>query len=265
MPELKTFEVRLVHPRATFPGDMTPEEQKLMSVHAGFIRDLIARKIIILAGPHCDPTFGMVILRAESREHALAIMGEDLTVKAGMMNLEISDFLVPLPLFWHYIPRERYVTNPTNKALYKKTTIPAPVDEVFRAWTTEEGIKSFFAPLCKVELRIGGPFEVYFSGEENAPYRGSEDCHILSFVPNRMFSFEWNAPKDHGKRRFVYTQVVIFFHEKSGETEIEFIHSGWGDGQDWELTYNYFDRAWDFVLGNLKKRFTDGPIDWAKR
>jgi hypothetical protein len=26
--------------------------------------------------------------------------------------------------------------------------------------------------------------------------------------------------------------------------------------------YDYFDKAWDNVLGNLQKRFTEGPVDW---
>ena len=27
--------------------------------------------------------------------------------------------------------------------------------------------------------------------------------------------------------------------------------------------YAYFDRAWGNVLGNLKKRFETGPVDWT--
>ena len=38
---------------------------------------------------------------------------------------------------------------------------------------------------------------------------------------------------------------------------------GWGDGGEWDRAYAYFDRAWGNVLGNLKKRWENGPVDWA--
>jgi len=27
----------------------------------------------------------------------------------------------------------------------------------------------------------------------------------------------------------------------------------------------YFDKAWDYVLANLAKRFAEGPIDWSNK
>jgi len=36
---------------------------------------------------------------------------------------------------------------------------------------------------------------------------------------------------------------------------------GWGDGGEWDQTYDHFDRAWSKVLGNLKARFESGPRD----
>ena len=40
-------------------------------------------------------------------------------------------------------------------------------------------------------------------------------------------------------------------------------HTGWGDGGEWDQTYAYFDRAWGNILGNLKKRYETGPVDWT--
>lgn len=41
-------------------------------------------------------------------------------------------------------------------------------------------------------------------------------------------------------------------------------HTGWGEGGEWDKTFAYFDRAWDSVLANLKKRFENGPQDWTE-
>ena len=28
---------------------------------------------------------------------------------------------------------------------------------------------------------------------------------------------------------------------------------GWGEGEDWDQGYAYFDRAWDWVIGRIKE------------
>ena len=41
----------------------------------------------------------------------------------------------------------------SERAINEKITVKANVDDVWKAWTTTEGVKSFFAPDAKVELR----------------------------------------------------------------------------------------------------------------
>ena len=48
------------------------------------------------------------------------------------------------------------------------------------------------------------------------------------------------------------------------ETRVTLHHTGWGDGDEWDKAYAYFDRAWTNVLANLKKRFETGPYDWSE-
>lgn len=255
---MKSFHIKLIPPRESFPYDMTEEEQALMSRHAEFLKRLIARKIVFLAGPHLEPTYGMVLLRAESRERALEIIADDPTVRAGLMKVEISPFLAPEQLREHFVPHSRYVTKPTDRVLHKEITVNATSEEVFKAWTTAEGLNSFFGADCNVELRLGGPFEIFFAPAEAAPNRGSEDCHILSFLPNRMLGFEWNAPPSFGELRYTYTQVVIFFDDIAAGCRLTLNHTGWGRGSDWDRLYEYFDSAWDSVLRNLAERPDSG-------
>ncbi|UCD95158.1 MAG: SRPBCC domain-containing protein, partial [Candidatus Zixiibacteriota bacterium] len=79
-------------------------------------------------------------------------------------------------------------------------------------------------------------------------------------LPKEMLSFEWNAPPSFGPLRDKRTQVIIQFDEvKPGNVKVDFAQLGWGKGEKWDELYDYFDRAWSSVLGNLKKRFTEGP------
>ncbi|HST01511.1 MAG TPA: SRPBCC domain-containing protein, partial [Usitatibacter sp.] len=60
------------------------------------------------------------------------------------------------------------------------------------------------------------------------------------------------------------TVIVRFAPAGDKETRVTMTHTGWGDGGEWDKAYLYFDKAWDHVLGNLQKRFAEGPVDWSE-
>ena len=159
----------------------------------------------------------------------------------------------------------RYVANPSDKILRKEIVVPAKREEVWQAWTTTEGAKTFFSSGAKVELKPGGPYEIYFILSNPYGHQGSEDCRVLSFLPLEMLTFEWNAPPEFGALRSQYTLVVVQLEEiEPKKTRVRLSQLNWGKGKDWDRLYDYFDRAWGYVLNNLKKRFESGPLNWAK-
>ncbi len=152
-----------------------------------------------------------------------------------------------------------------RRELHKQVTVAAPLAEVWKAWTTTEGVTGFFGPAAKIEARVGGPYEVYFAPGQPEGLRGSEGCKVHSLVPMKLLAFTWNAPptipaiRDSG----VHTLVYIELEEMSPErTRVTVTHIGWGVGEEWDKTYAYFDRAWDAVLSNLNYRFTVGRVEW---
>ena len=62
--------------------------------------------------------------------------------------------------------------------------VQAPVAEVFKAWTTEEGITTFFAPKGKVDLRVDGTYDIWFNPTGKPGERGAEGMRILDIVNN---------------------------------------------------------------------------------
>jgi hypothetical protein len=67
--------------------------------------------------------------------------------------------------------------------------VNAPIEKAWGAWTTPDGIKTFFAPDCKVDLRVDGAYEIYFLPEAKPGERGSEGggMRILGLEPKRRF------------------------------------------------------------------------------
>ncbi len=82
-------------------------------------------------------------------------------------------------------------------------------------------------------------------------------------VPMKLLAFEWNQPPSIPTLRDVHTLVFLRFEELApNQVRVVMTHTGWGVGEEWDKAYAYFDHAWDAVLGNLRYRFTVGPVDW---
>ncbi|MCI0451411.1 MAG: SRPBCC domain-containing protein [Candidatus Latescibacteria bacterium] len=152
----------------------------------------------------------------------------------------------------------------SDRVLRADVVVPAPVAEVWKAWTTTEGITSFFAPGGAVDLRVDGTYDVWFALDAPPGLRGADAMRILDVDPEKRFVFTWNAPPTMPTVRAKRTVVVVDFTPVGDDrTNLRFTHLGWGDGTEWDQAYEYFDRAWRVhVLPHLIYRFEKGPIDW---
>ena len=150
-----------------------------------------------------------------------------------------------------------------------EAVVSASLDDVWRAWTTSEGAREFFAPAANIDLRLGGPYEIFFSTDSPEGPIGSNGCEVLSYIPNEMFSFTWNAPPQFAHARQHHTWVVLRFDE-AGENRVRvrLSHLGWVEMKrqhpehagEWDQVREYFSKAWPYVVGNLEKRFDEGPL-----
>jgi uncharacterized protein YndB with AHSA1/START domain len=150
-----------------------------------------------------------------------------------------------------------------ERAISEKITVKANVDDVWKAWTTTEGIKTFFAPDAKVELRVDGPFEIYINPFGGPGEKGADDMRIIGFQEKKMLTFNWNAPPSLPEARKQRSVVIVRFISRGDAlTDVTIHHVGWGEGGEWDKAYAYFSKSWPNVLKNLQKRFDTGPVDW---
>ena len=87
---------KLLPPRATFPGDITPEEARVMAAHAVYWQDLVRQRQVLVFGPVFDPAgvYGMAVLRAEDDGVARQLAKKD---PALVAHLGFSFELHPMP------------------------------------------------------------------------------------------------------------------------------------------------------------------------
>lgn len=149
-----------------------------------------------------------------------------------------------------------------ERAIFKEALVAAPVEEVWKAWTTSEGVVSFFAPEAIIEPKPGGAFFVHFNPYAAPGMKGADDMRVLAVQAPKLLSFTWNAPPHLPEARAQRTFVAVRLAPAEGGTRVRLHHSGWGEGGQWDDAYRYFDRAWGAVLASLQKRFAEGPRDW---
>lgn len=147
-----------------------------------------------------------------------------------------------------------------HRAIDAEIIVEAPIGDVWAAWTTPEGIRSFLAPAANIDLRPAGRYEILFSPENPPGLRGTEGCTVLAVDPERMLSFTWNSPPSLPEIRPQLTHVTLRF-EPIGKTrtKLVFHQDGWGEGSQWDQSHGYFTRAWkEVVLPGLQESFASG-------
>ena len=151
-----------------------------------------------------------------------------------------------------------------EREILKEVVVNAPPETVWKAWTTPEGVRSFFAPDAVVDPRPDGPFDIHMNPYAEAGLRGADGMRFLAVQEPSFFSFTWNAPPHLPQARKQRTVVLVRLKpEGEGRTRVTLRHLGWGDGGEWDKAYAYFDGAWGRVLANLQQRFEKGPVDWT--
>ena len=152
-----------------------------------------------------------------------------------------------------------------DRAVRVEATVNGPVSSVWDVWTTSAGAQTFFAPKTNIELRIGGPYEVFFNpADERMSTRGRK---VLSYAPKEMLSFEWNLPLDlYPQLREERTWVVVDLRQiDASHTHVTITQLGFKDGPAWDGAAQHMQRGWVEAVQRLKARFDTGPIQWPSQ
>lgn len=143
------------------------------------------------------------------------------------------------------------------RAIKKSVLVNADVEKVFSLWTSEEGVKQFFATEANIEYKVGGIYEIYFDPNAAVGFKGSEGARIVDISPNQSITFTWNAPPslNHHRSKQFFSKVQINFTTEGSQTKVTLQNDGYPVDSYYDDVFQYFDRAWGYVLGELQKLF----------
>ena len=95
-PAQKAWFIRLIPPRTTFPQDMTPDEEKLMTDHFVYWKGQFDKGVCLFGGPVMDPrgAYGVLAIVASTQQEAEAIASADPSVKGGVNHIEVAEMRI---------------------------------------------------------------------------------------------------------------------------------------------------------------------------
>lgn len=160
-----------------------------------------------------------------------------------------------------------YVTADGEKVLRHEIIVNAPLQEVWRAFTTTEGLKEWRTPTVRIDFQRGGKLYQHFRKGATLQDDDTIINNILSYLPMVMISFDVPTHLVNpmvGEENRLWS--VIQFKEL-GKNRVQVVESvlGWREGTEWDKAYAFFERGNAFLLNCLQTRFATGPTDWSER
>jgi uncharacterized protein YndB with AHSA1/START domain len=145
-----------------------------------------------------------------------------------------------------------------EKALTLEVEVPATRAAVWQAFATSDGLSTWLTPGAVVDLRKGGEWTAHFPGGKTG------GGTILNFVPGEEIVLAAMAPEQFPTVRAERTTARFQFIAEGDKTLVRLVQTGWKSGEEWDKAYEYLAQGNAQLLETLRRRFVNGPLDWAK-
>ena len=138
-----------------------------------------------------------------------------------------------------------------------EAVINAPIAEVWKEWTTKDGIESWMVAKTEIDLRVGGIWRTSYSKTSNLDDDESLRHIILSYEPLKMFSMRTvKPPKSFPFQKAILNTWTVVYFEPVGEsrTKVSARMLGFGDDEESQKMRAFFEAGNRTTLGNLVKK-----------
>lgn len=159
-----------------------------------------------------------------------------------------------------------YTAPDGSRVLQHRIVVPAALTEVWRAFTTSEGVMSWAVPLAHVDFRLGGIWESSYQPGAAIGDPGNIRNRFISYLPMRMISLQAiDAPPGFPHPELLPELFSVFEFEALGPDQVRVTVSGVGyrAGPAFDTLHAFFDQGNAWSLQQLHRRFTRGPAEGA--
>lgn len=142
--------------------------------------------------------------------------------------------------------------------IVSEVVVDAPVEKVWAAWTTSEGLRSWLAPQADIDLRLGGLMRANANAQGTLGDGQTIQNAILSFEPGRMLSIKVARPPDGFPFPNAIQRMwtVIYFQPAGPDrTQIRVVSLGFQPDDESLKMRAFFEQGNAFTLEQLRRHF----------
>jgi uncharacterized protein YndB with AHSA1/START domain/uncharacterized damage-inducible protein DinB len=143
---------------------------------------------------------------------------------------------------------EEKIMASTKSSIKVEQFIPAPVSQVYRAFTNSTAMREWMCDFATLEAKPSGRLYAWWRGDY---YTCGE---FLSLEIDKKVIFTW-----HGRGEPRPTQVIVAFTPTRKGTLVRLTHRRIGSGKVWENAPVVFESEWKSSLENLASVLGNGP------
>jgi uncharacterized protein YndB with AHSA1/START domain len=137
--------------------------------------------------------------------------------------------------------------------------VPATVKEVWKLFTTDEGLKKWIAPVAKIDMKIGGSIRTNYDSNKTVDDSSSIKLDIINYIEYEMLTLKVNLnnsfPAEAKKEDKNLQEILQFVKVGEHETKIISTMVGWGQGSHWDKAYSFFEKGNVWTYKEILKLF----------
>jgi uncharacterized protein YndB with AHSA1/START domain len=149
-----------------------------------------------------------------------------------------------------------------ERVLRVETMLQQPLERVWKAFSTEEGLRCWIAPVVRLDLRTGGSLSTNYDETAAIGGPGTISLVILNYVEGEEITFRVKLNRTFSERLRSedgnLQEVVEFRRLPGGGTKVVSSMVGWGSGEEWDKAFEFFARGNEWTYENLVKCFAQG-------
>lgn len=156
------------------------------------------------------------------------------------------------------ISSEILTTKAKELILVQRGEFDVPVEELWKAYVTEEGWTSWASPVAEIDLRVGGTIRTHYGEGAKIGDPGTNTLHIVNYVPNKLLTLRAEIgerwPEIMKQDADNLSNVILF--EELGEKRCRVLSYGIGYRQspEYDSLLQFFSQANEDLMRKLKQQ-----------
>jgi hypothetical protein len=178
-----------------------------------------------------------------------------------MTKTWIIFLLVFLPNFLlaQDVKNTSYTTTTGEKVLRLETTIPVDKKAAWKLLASSDGWKKWAAPVVSIDLKVGGVILTNYDTTKTVNDSSTIRLPIINYIEGEMLtlkvelnnSFSLKAQQEDQNLQEIIQIIPI----EKNKTKIVSSMIGWGIGEHWDKTYNFFLKGNEWTYEQIVKLY----------